>query len=168
MQNHNKTCKFHGFTIVELLIVFSILGLLTSIALPAYLKQTGKAKVTEAKATASAIFKNASSEYQDGGMKELNTLMGGDSAAETVNDADCSTFGAPESYINTNTFKTLFDYSCTTIVAIKTIKLIATGNKNDPSLDGQTLSISMNLSEGTQELNRAETCPIFGGTKAGC
>ena len=100
-------------------------------------------------------------------MKELNTLMGRDSAAEMVNDADCSTFGASESYINNNTVKTPLGYSCTTIVSIKTIKLIATGNKNDPSLDGQILIISMNLREGTQELNRAETCPISSGTKAG-
>lgn len=45
--NSNK--KEKGFTLIELLVVIIIIGLLTAIALPSFLNQSNKAKLSEAK-----------------------------------------------------------------------------------------------------------------------
>ena len=47
-----------GFTLVELMIVIVIVGILSAVALPNFLSQTEKAKVTEAKTKASAYLKD--------------------------------------------------------------------------------------------------------------
>ena len=47
--NSNK--KEKGFTLIELLVVIIIIGLLTAIALPSFLNQSNKAKLSEAKNT---------------------------------------------------------------------------------------------------------------------
>ena len=46
-----------GFTLVELMIVIVIVGILSAVALPNFLNQTGKAKLTEAKTLASSYLK---------------------------------------------------------------------------------------------------------------
>ena len=45
-----------GFTLVELMIVVAIIGILSTIAIPEYVKMTSKAKQSEAKANLGAIF----------------------------------------------------------------------------------------------------------------
>lgn len=40
--------KSHGFTLIEILIVISIIGILAAIAIPAYLDYAGKSRVTAA------------------------------------------------------------------------------------------------------------------------
>ena len=46
-----------GFTLVEPMIVIVIVGVLSAVALPQFLNQTGKAKLTEAKTLASSYVK---------------------------------------------------------------------------------------------------------------
>ena len=48
-----------GFTLVELMIVIVIVGILSAVALPNFLSQTGKAKLTEAQGKVSAGLKQA-------------------------------------------------------------------------------------------------------------
>ncbi len=53
-----------GFTLVELMIVIVIVGVLSAVALPSFLNQQNKAKLTEAVTKVSAILKNAQADYQ--------------------------------------------------------------------------------------------------------
>ena len=56
-----------GFTLVELMIVIVIVGILSAVALPNFLKQTGKAKLTEADTKVSAALKQAQSIWVEKG-----------------------------------------------------------------------------------------------------
>ncbi|MEC8440944.1 MAG: prepilin-type N-terminal cleavage/methylation domain-containing protein, partial [Cyanobacteriota bacterium] len=47
-----------GFTLVELMIVIVIVGILSAVALPNFLSQTDKARLTEAKTQAKAYLTN--------------------------------------------------------------------------------------------------------------
>ena len=114
------------------------------------------------------IFKNAAAEHQQGGMGALSQLIGGAENLPQATDEDCSSQGAPTRFSDDNTVQTLFDYSCTSNTAQQSITIPATGNNNDSSLKEKTLKITLNLSNGTQQINLAATCPIFGGSKQNC
>ena len=62
-----------GFTLVELMIVIVIVGILSAVALPNFLNQTGKAKATEAVSKISAAMKSAGAEYHSGTITTTST-----------------------------------------------------------------------------------------------
>merc|ERR1712100_904686 len=66
-----------GFTLVELMIVIVIVGILSAVALPSFLSQAGKAKITEAETLAS------------GYVKEYSTESLISAAAATARQTDC-------------------------------------------------------------------------------
>jgi len=68
-----------GFTLVELMIVIVIVGILSAVALPNFLNQTGKAKATEAKTKVSSLLKQTSAESLE---SNITTAV---SAANTAN-----------------------------------------------------------------------------------
>ena len=49
LQHFNQKKGNEGFTLIELLVVIIIIGILSAIALPSFLNQSNKAKLTEAK-----------------------------------------------------------------------------------------------------------------------
>jgi len=161
----NSNILTKGFTLVELMIVIVIVGILSAVALPNFLSQTGKAKGVEAKSQMSAITKTAAAEYQQGGTGELQVLMGGDADAESVTDADCVSLGAPASYTEAAPTKTKFNYSCKATLATNSLEVTATGNAADSSIKDKTIVQTIDLATGTIELNRGKTCGTFGGTK---
>merc|ERR1711991_532911 len=76
-----KNLVSKGFTLVELMNVIVIVGILSGIALPSFLSQQNKAKLTEASTKMSAILKAAHAEYQFGS-SELDAITQGNAAAE--------------------------------------------------------------------------------------
>lgn len=84
---HKKQSLFQkGFTLVELMIVIVIVGVLSAVALPNFLSQTDKAKLSEAKTQASAYLKQYYAASFDGSTDDITC------PATTANFSfDCST-----------------------------------------------------------------------------
>ena len=65
LQHINKRRQDEGFTLIELLVVIIIIGILSAIALPAFLSQANKAKQSEAKQYVSSINKGQQAYYAE-------------------------------------------------------------------------------------------------------
>lgn len=55
LSRHQKTTSQKGFTLIELLVVIVIVGILSAMALPSFLRQSNKARQTEAETYVGAI-----------------------------------------------------------------------------------------------------------------
>ena len=87
--NRKKSRKLldKGFTLVELMIVIVIVGILSAVALPNFLSQTDKAKLTEAKTQAKAYLTNYHIATLDGTTSTavLSVNSGGACPVDTAN-----------------------------------------------------------------------------------
>ena len=72
LQHINKRRQDQGFTLIELLVVIIIIGILSAIALPAFLNQANKAKQSEGKQYVSSLNKGQQAYYAE------NTRFGTD------------------------------------------------------------------------------------------
>lgn len=133
VQHKRQTTHSAGFTLVELMVVIVVVGVLSALALPNFLKQTDKAKATEAKQAISASLKQAQAQYvEDGGAPKTS--------AADMN----SLYGTPTDG------STLFNYSAAWASPVYTIT--ATGNTNDSGLNGKTMSGCVNFDTGKVDM----------------
>ena len=85
-----------GFTLVELMIVIVIVGILSAVALPNFMSQTEKARLTEAKSLAKAYLTNYHVASLDGTQATaMLSVSAGGACPEATNlfSFDCSTAG---------------------------------------------------------------------------
>ena len=122
-----------GFTLVELMVVIVIVGILSAVALPNFLNQTGKAKATEAVTKVSALLKEGYSEYQyDGDAANANTAL---EASITKADSAGS-------------------FTYTSSVADKILSVTAEGNADDSTLTGKFIFGCINLDDGDPNVSK--------------
>ena len=124
-----------GFTLVELMIVIVIVGILSAVALPNFLSQTDKAKVTEAKSVSSAYLKQIYAAYQEGGLSVIGSALG------------TGSIPCPQE-------TRYFTYSCPDPESAETNQIIATGNATSGSLLNATITSSVYLTpqEAVEEI----------------
>ena len=73
LQHINKRRQDQGFTLIELLVVIIIIGILSAIALPAFLNQANKAKQSEAKQYVSSMNKGQQAFYAENSKFSIDT-----------------------------------------------------------------------------------------------
>ena len=118
-----------GFTLVELMVVIVIVGILSAIALPNFLKQTDKAKATEAKQNIASTLKQAQAQYVEDGTAPKT-------AAADMNEL----YGTPLNGATT------FNYAAAWSSPIYTIT--ATGNATDAGLTSKVMKGCVNFDTG--------------------
>ncbi len=145
-----------AFTLVELIVVIAIISILSSIALPNFLRHSGKAKSTEAITQSNAIIKEAAATHQ---IKGINGLK------ELSLENSCVALGAPSpTNANNQTTTHLFDYSCNLNAIKGTLKVTATGNSTDSSLENKKITTEVNLTTGVITKVLSETHQDLGGS----
>ena len=122
-----------GFTLVELMVVIVIVGILSAIALPNFLRQTDKAKATEAKQSITSTLKQAQAQFVEDGTSPKTT-------AKDMNEL----YGTPTDGA------TLFNYTGAWSKPVYTIT--ATGNATDEGLTGKAMKGCVNFDTGKVDM----------------
>ena len=122
-----------GFTLVELMVVVVIVGILSAVALPNFLKQTDKAKATEAKQNITSTLKQAQAQFVEDGTAPKTT-------AKDMNEL----YGTPTDGA------TLFNYTGAWSKPVYTIT--ATGNATDEGLTGKAMKGCVNFDTGKVDM----------------
>jgi type IV pilus assembly protein PilA len=123
-----------GFTLVELMIVIVIVGILSAVALPNFLNQTGKAKATEAKTLTSSAAKEAQVAWTEGGAPLLAEWK------VTKGTADSPNAGCPAA-------TDLFAFVCDD-TSINAVTITATGSDDAGTLSGKTVVATVDVENG--------------------
>jgi len=143
--SRKKNLLQKGFTLVELMVVIVIVAILSAVALPNFLKQTDKAKATEAKTAIAAILKQAQAGFVEDGQAPAATA---DMQAK---------YGAPADGVQK------FNYTAATTGAAPNYiyTVTATGNANDGNLTGKTMTGCVAMSTGVVKMatNLNDTAP---------
>ena len=128
-----------GFTLVELMIVIVIVAVLSSVALPNFLKQTDKAKATEAKTALASILKQAQAGFIENGQNP-STTSGLAATTGTIQNL----YGAPENNVQK------FNYTATVSGTAPNILYFvkADGNAIDANLNGREINGCINMATG--------------------
>ena len=155
LQHINKRRQDQGFTLIELLVVIIIIGILSAIALPAFLNQANKAKQSEGKQYVSSLNKGQQAYYAE------NTKFG----------SDVATLG-----LGLKTQTTNYNYSLATTISSATALATPT---NTAALKGYAGGVGLVsagdanttqsiLCEPTSATNGTPIAPAYGVTEVTC
>jgi type IV pilus assembly protein PilA len=146
--SRKKNLLQKGFTLVELMVVIVIVAILSAVALPNFLKQTDKAKATEAKTSISAILKQAQAGFVEDGASP---------ATEATTPTMQAKYGAPAPGVQK------FDYTATVAGTAPDLyyNVVATGNNTDGNLKGKKMYGCVAMATGVIKMatNLDETAP---------
>ena len=127
----------NAFTLVELMVVVSIVGILSAVALPAFMSQADKAKATEAKTNISATLKQAQAKWLEDDDDPENAIADMNTSYGTPLDDETNFNYSEESFDATNN--------------IWTITAVASGDSNVES--GKAISGCANFETGKIVIN---------------
>lgn len=123
--------KIKGFTLIELMIVFAIIGILTALALQTYQDYTISAKVTEGIVLAGSLravvadnAANATPDAVGGFFNSLTTNVSGALPAQFAAPGTCSLNGGDAAYPFTKAVESVIGTTSNGLVAIKYRSLI--------------------------------------------
>ena len=97
----------NAFTLVELLVVVTIVGILSAVALPNFLSQTDKAKATEAKTMINSTLKQAQAKWLEDDDPPENAIADMNATYGTPDDGDTNFDYTEESFDTTNNIWTI-------------------------------------------------------------
>ena len=125
------------------MIVIVIVGILSAVALPNFLKQTDKAKATEAKTSLTSIIKQAQAGFVEDG-EDPSTTSDLSTTAGTIQNL----YGAPEDDVQK------FNYSSAYNDTTKLYTVMAKGNGNDSNLTGKKIYGCVDLETGLIDVSK--------------